>query len=738
MDIARVETVTPIRDRIEPDIPPVIGEPTLPDVVHRHVKAEANPTPGTALTSSEMIVPFPLVPERSPMSPSLGVATGISWSPTTGFTGASESQRMLLEQDDGSAESPTPEPLLRYLPVPGPRRESPPRDLVDLVQRVTGVGVGDAVIDRSPEVSDRAAAMGAIAFTDRATVHLPAELGDLDSVGTRAVVAHELTHVAQQRVLGSSPPNEDSPEGRELEAQARAVQDYVGRGVRPTFIRTNATTPEIIAGIQRLANDDDQFAWQHRNPPEREARFDGTLGSIFGAPDDADQRRGHADERTAQDLEWARNFEREQAHDLQQLRDRRYEELLDEARRESRIEALRTGEAEAELTRADLIHLRTALDEEMPYEFGPPDGVVAYPGQLPPETDVTTPQAVVGGHSDSSTTHAALAVSSASTHPRPSGSSRPSASTRRVGSHGAAHGAGRTGGGGHHPGGAGPGSGVEDSQFDWQHRQATDRETVSQLFGESLFGDLFGGSIEGDEPNARRRVEAERLPELTTQRHEYERDLRHANLRAKRLEATREEQTPAPIALTHDEIVELRVQVDQDRPLEFEMPDYLAVDRDVSINTDGSFGGPLPTASPTETTPAGSESSSLSTTTPRILSSSLSTTTPTTTPTIVSTTTPTGDAGHAPVAESAQHHEAAIGTLIGMTGSVATDPMAHHDAHDVTPPDVDELDAGRIFSAASDLDLEVLSRRLWGRIRREIRNELLIDRERAGVLADVR
>jgi hypothetical protein len=40
--------------------------------------------------------------------------------------------------------------------------------------------------------------------------------------------------------------------------------------------------------------------------------------------------------------------------------------------------------------------------------------------------------------------------------------------------------------------------------------------------------------------------------------------------------------------------------------------------------------------------------------------------------------------------------------------------------------------------ALTELDLERLTRRLWGRIRRELRGELLIDRERAGALADMR
>jgi hypothetical protein len=36
------------------------------------------------------------------------------------------------------------------------------------------------------------------------------------------------------------------------------------------------------------------------------------------------------------------------------------------------------------------------------------------------------------------------------------------------------------------------------------------------------------------------------------------------------------------------------------------------------------------------------------------------------------------------------------------------------------------------------MDIDHLSRRLWSRIRREMRTELLVDRERAGSLADIR
>jgi hypothetical protein len=65
----------------------------------------------------------------------------------------------------------------------------------------------------------------------------------------------------------------------------------------------------------------------------------------------------------------------------------------------------------------------------------------------------------------------------------------------------------------------------------------------------------------------------------------------------------------------------------------------------------------------------------------------------------------------------------------------------HHGQHEGAHDDsyaLDEEHAARIFAAASEVDIDNLSRRLWSRIRREMRTELLVDRERAGSLADIR
>src|SRR4029453_18469501 len=80
---------------------------------------------------------------------------------------------------------------------------------------------------------------------------------------------------------------------------------------------------------------------------------------------------------------------------------------------------------------------------------------------------------------------------------------------------------------------------------------------------------------------------------------------------------------------------------------------------------------------------------------------------------------------------------AAAGAVIGHQLAEHFDHGQHEGAHDDSYA-LDEEHAGRIFAAASEVDIDNLSRRLWSRIRREMRTELLVDRERAGSLADIR
>lgn len=131
--------------------------------------------------------------------------------------------------------SPTPPaaaPLSGPLGSPNdPRTGAVPDDLAQVeavarrVEGWTGVRLPPVDVDRSATAARRAEALGAAAFTDDAGVHLPSAAGPIDAPAARALLAHELTHVAQRQRLGGLPlPPEHSPLGARLEAEARTAE----------------------------------------------------------------------------------------------------------------------------------------------------------------------------------------------------------------------------------------------------------------------------------------------------------------------------------------------------------------------------------------------------------------------------------------------------------------------------------------------------------------------------------
>lgn len=404
LDVAHVEGVLqPAVDVIHTDARSV---PAAPLLLHRKRVVVADRAVGLAsdLTRSDRDFDFPTVelgraPER---------VQPITWTPQRGFveqddpdeqfttrvfrprasSGASDrgtrgAGDTALDDDGGDGEDigddmedrvadhVEVQPTMRFVPVAGPRRVAPPRDLVDAVRHATGVDVGDTEIDRSPMVSDRAADLGAIAFTERATVHLPEELGQLDEPRVRSIAAHELVHVAQQRTRAGEAPAENSVEGRQLERQARAVQRSVeGGGVLPTFLRNHpgSHVSEGPVGVQRLAREDPEWLGtdlSDENFSEIEPR---TSADIF----DWQERDGEpypSEWETRRD--WAEAFERENSSMLQLRRDERYRHLVQEV----------TGGA-VPLSQTAAISVKQRLESEMPYQFGPPFDIDPYPDQL--------------------------------------------------------------------------------------------------------------------------------------------------------------------------------------------------------------------------------------------------------------------------------------------------------------------------------------------------------------------
>jgi uncharacterized protein DUF4157 len=102
--------------------------------------------------------------------------------------------------------------------------EAVPNDIEEPISRAFDTSLAGVRIDRSDAGTAGAESMEARAFTQGDDVVLPPTQGSLGYGPARSLLAHELTHVAQQRRLGAARPAEASAHGRRLELQAQRVE----------------------------------------------------------------------------------------------------------------------------------------------------------------------------------------------------------------------------------------------------------------------------------------------------------------------------------------------------------------------------------------------------------------------------------------------------------------------------------------------------------------------------------
>lgn len=152
---------------------------------------------------------------------------------------------------------------------------------------MTGVDLGFVPVVRVPE--SRTSAQEARAYTRAGVVHLPESAPPVDSVATQALIAHELTHVLQQRALGDR-AREDGPMGPALEAQAEAVERaHLGQEVPveqldwPTDF--DLPSPGLSWSPETgFVSTDDVFESWIEDPAPAGAQRAPALGGSFGAP----------------------------------------------------------------------------------------------------------------------------------------------------------------------------------------------------------------------------------------------------------------------------------------------------------------------------------------------------------------------------------------------------------------------------------------------------------------------
>ncbi len=723
LNIAEVEAVVPT-----PTIPEVHDQGELPEIVHR--KAPVAPEarePTTPLVWSDVEVDF-----RPPEPLHVEPVTTISWTADDGFIEPppTEPSNMRLvgqrgSYDDAISTDAPDEPtagqpeasdenlaVIRYVPEVGPREErtSPSADVVSAVADATGVDVGDASIVTSRDVDERAAELGAMAYTESGAVHLAGDVGPVDAPAAKAIVAHELTHVAQQRKLGGDMPAEDSDEGRALEAEARDVQRSFATGdpVAPTFIRRTEDRPIAAtpAGVQRFAPGEDPYAWQNRPEPPNptfDADHDGALPEDYDAAHDvsvdADHGTGGEDENAVVRRErWAAQFEREHAGRLQHVRDERYRELVEQRRREA---------GGAALAPDDHQQLRDQLDEELPFQFAVPPGIEPYPR--------------VAGLADGAT------------------DAQPSRPARREQTRLEREASL---------------AGTRDREIRTAVNRQRQVDLATALTHVSASEDFDAQVEQMISDSAQNSDVADWRARLVGRRKSLESRLRQTKLAERRVEALRNRPTDRPvddflrdvIRISSEDLEAIRQVVESVHPLEdARHDDFVGLEKDASIVLGTAEIGPfdrepvrraLPDA--TDEGESGDEEAEAPTDSDAPRGEADAPDQPGSVD--ANEQSGTNDSVAPAAADAAAELPNVVPTPEMSSAPLFEEPdtPAQAPQHEVDDDGSDPADAlGAAVADISELDLEALSRRLYGRLRRDLRRELLIDRERAGSLADV-
>jgi uncharacterized protein DUF4157 len=112
---------------------------------------------------------------------------------------------------------------------------------------------GPVRVHRGTVASDLAESLDAKAFTHQGEIYLPPSAGAIGSPAARSLLAHELTHVAQQRAFGSRLPQEHTAHGQELEAKAASAEKHPELPLAQPPVKPSASEaePQDLASAQR-------------------------------------------------------------------------------------------------------------------------------------------------------------------------------------------------------------------------------------------------------------------------------------------------------------------------------------------------------------------------------------------------------------------------------------------------------------------------------------------------------
>ncbi len=128
---------------------------------------------------------------------------------------------------DADVEAPVPQNMTAHDAERAPAVEKPSRAVAAAVGRLHRADVSDVRVRRDEEAERLTIPSDVRAVTRGGEVFIPAAEGSLEGGRASGLLAHELTHVIQQRRLGRSVPLEHSPAGRRLENEAVMTERHV-------------------------------------------------------------------------------------------------------------------------------------------------------------------------------------------------------------------------------------------------------------------------------------------------------------------------------------------------------------------------------------------------------------------------------------------------------------------------------------------------------------------------------
>jgi hypothetical protein len=291
---------TNIDDTAEGSLPTLHEPSPLPSIEHRHLAAMAagaHDDHGRSALEQLLAIGDPLAGDDRPIGQANSAIDTIVNESIPEGGGASEGGRRSglaasRRQGLGPAyHGPLPE-AMRAERDRGPSEgegttftEGVPGDVRAAMRDVLGVDIGDRLVHRGPAVSAEAQSMGAQAFTRDGQVFISDDVGPLDQAQAKATLAHELTHAAQQVVHGVT-PDEGSIAGQLAEAHAQQVEQYVrgdGGAIKPA--------PEMLHARPRPGSDSPEAGLEATTRQMMRdlvdsglARPDGTGGIIFTMP----------------------------------------------------------------------------------------------------------------------------------------------------------------------------------------------------------------------------------------------------------------------------------------------------------------------------------------------------------------------------------------------------------------------------------------------------------------------